>query len=147
MLFEGGHMIDDFVRLSLGVTIMHGSRHWQLQKSRKSETQYDIVLQESKEEDIRLSEFFFIQSPTDPNCIVIASVVYSGMYVANGERTKVKKYKTIYFGRDNNTYGMTQSFLENGVPLKVLALKPNENGVKLVALQVHHVKFLEKIKF
>ena len=140
-------MIEDFVRLSLGVTLTHNSKQWQLQQKMDNINKYDIILQESEEGDKRLSEFFFIQSPTDPNCIVIASVVDSGMYVANGERTKVKKYKTIYFGRDNNTYGMTQSFLENGVPLKVLALKPNENGVKLVALQVHHVKFLEKIKF
>ena len=136
MLLEGRHLIEDFVRLSLGVTLTHNSKQWQLQQKMDNINKYDIILQESEEGDKRLSEFFFLRSPTDPKSVVLASVVDSKKYVANGDPTKVKRYETIYFGKYDDTYGMIQTIPKDAVSLKVLGLESREAGTQLVAFQV-----------
>ena len=116
-----------------------GSWLWQLQKKiSRTNLTHSIILKDPvglRTSKRRLREFFLVKNELDLTCFHIASVVDTGRFVANGEQTKVAKYTTIYFGRDEttNSYGMTSN-ATNAVKLKALLI--NETTEKTFVFKV-----------
>ena len=118
--------INKWIKHQMGVRIKSkvGSWLWQLRKkiSARNNLTYNIILKDHvglRTTKRRLREFFLVKNKLDLTSFHIASVVDTGRFVANGQQTKVAKYTTIYFGKDEttNSYGMTSN-ATNAVNLK-----------------------------
>ena len=138
MVSDGMGLIDDLIRLRIGVTLMSkvGSWHWQIKESDET----DVVLKPSKVQKWS-QEFFFRLSPNDSSTVVIASVVPTQQKVAHG---KSVKYKTVYFGQDDESkkFGMVKTSSSHAIRLKVLNLNTTTDQQEL-AFQVYEVQLLK----